>query len=199
MMIDQRTREGAMLVGIVSDMHDQIDRLRVALDRLQAAGAEALICCGDLCSPFIVAELARGFPAGSMAIVFGNNDGDRFRITTVAQQMNNGDGDPRIAIHGESATLELGGKRIFVHHFNDVGALVADTGQFDLVCYGHNHEWLAHRHPGGALEVNPGAVMGWHPRRGAIPSTYALYDTDRHEARIFDADTGEMIASAAGA
>ncbi|MCC7021202.1 MAG: YfcE family phosphodiesterase [Thermomicrobiales bacterium] len=188
-----------MLVGIISDIHDQIGRLRVALDRLQAAGAEALICCGDLCSPFIVAELARGFPEGSMAIVFGNNDGDRFRIMTVARQMTSEADVPRIEIAGESATLEFGGKRIFVHHFNDVGALVAATGQFDLVCYGHNHEWLARRHPGGTLEVNPGAVMGWHPRRGDIPSTYALYDTEAHEARISDAETGEIVASTASA
>lgn len=187
-----------MLVGIVSDIHDQIGRLRVALDRLQAAGAEALICCGDLCSPFIVTELARGFVAGPISIVFGNNDGDRYRMMTVAEQVKSGADEPWIEIAGESATLDLGGKRIFVHHFNDVGALVAASGRFDLVCYGHNHEWLVHRHPGGSLEVNPGAVMGWHPQRGDVPSTFALYDTEGHEARIVDADTGEIVASTAG-
>jgi putative phosphoesterase len=181
-----------MRIGIVSDIHDHIDRLLIALTRLQTAGAEALICCGDLCSPFIVAEFASGFSAGPIHIVFGNNDGDRFRIAAVARQQR----EPGVDVHGESVALDFDGKRVFVHHFNDVGALVAASGQFDLVCYGHNHEWNAERHPGGSLEVNPGAVMGWHPTQGDILSTYALYDTKAARVQVFDAETGDIVASA---
>lgn len=185
-----------MLVGIVSDIHDRLENLDAALVRIRSAGAEALICCGDLCSPFVVPRLSRGFPDGPITIVFGNNDGDRYRITSFAMRETDAAGTPRMEVAGESATLELGGKRVFVHHFHDVGALVAAGGQFDVVCYGHNHDFTALRHPGGTLEINPGAVMGWHPTRGDIPSTFALYDTDRNEARIVDADSGEVLASA---
>ena len=185
-----------MLVGIVSDIHDHLRPLRTALERIQATGAEALICCGDLCSPFVVAELARGFTAGQIVIVFGNNDGDRFRITTAAMHMpqSAAAGPSRVEVAGESAALELGGRRIFVHHFHDVGPLIAAGGRFDAVCYGHNHEWKAHRHPGGSLEINPGAIMGWHPTRGDIPSTYALYDTEADEVRVFETETGVLAS-----
>ena len=183
-----------MLIGIISDIHDHLERLRIALERLRAEGAEALICCGDLCSPFVVTELAKGLPNGTTHIVFGNNDGDRFRILAFARHQKDTYG-ARVEVHGESAALELGGKRIFVHHFNDVGALIAAGGQFDAVCYGHNHEWKALRHPGGTLEINPGAIMGWHPRQGDILSTYAVYDTEKDEVRVYDVDTGEVIST----
>lgn len=41
-----------MRIAVLSDIHDNVWNLAAALD----AGAEtdALICCGDLCSPFIV-------------------------------------------------------------------------------------------------------------------------------------------------
>lgn len=185
-----------MLIAIVSDIHDHLWRLRGALQRIEAAGAEALLCCGDLCSPFVVAEMAQGFANGPITIVFGNNDGDRFRIAAVAARQLDATGAPRVDVRGESAALELGGKRIFLHHFNDVGALVAASGQFDLVCYGHDHEWLARRKPGGGLEVNPGAVMGWHPSCGDIASTFALYDTDQDRVEIIDSEIGSVVATA---
>jgi predicted phosphodiesterase len=133
--------------------------------------------------------LVRGFPAGQIVIVFGNNDGDRHRITAKAMAQ----ADGRVEVRGESASLELGGRRIFVHHFADVGSLVAASGQFDLVCYGHNHEFRNHREPGASLELNPGAIMGWHPGRGDIVSSYAVYDTGSGEAVIYETETGEAI------
>lgn len=184
-----------MLIGIISDIHDHLWRQRVALRGIEAAGAEALLCCGDLCSPFVAAEMAAGFTNGPMVIVFGNNDGDRFRIAAVAARQTDASGAPRVDVRGESAALELAGKRIFMHHFNDVGALVAAGGQFDLVCYGHDHEWLARRHPGGGFEVNPGALMGWHPTRGEIASTYALYDTNRNQVEIVETESGAVLST----
>jgi putative phosphoesterase len=184
-----------MLVAVISDIHDHLGLLRTALERIQATGVEALICCGDLCSPFVVAELARGFPTGQIAIVFGNNDGDRYRITTAALQHPDAAGAPRVGVLGESATLELGGKRIFVHHFPDVGAAIAAGGQFDAVCYGHDHEWAVQRHPDGSLAINPGAIMGWHPRRGDIASTYALYDTESGAVSIVETVFGDVLTT----
>lgn len=168
-----------MRIAILSDIHDHIPNLRAALSRLE--GVEALICCGDLCSPFIVNELAAGFQ-GAIHIVFGNNDGDRYRITLNALSRRD-----TIQVHGESASLLLGGKRIYVHHFDDVGRLVAAAGEHAVVCYGHNHEYeLSRGREGAALQINPGTILGWHPRKGDVPATYALYDVVTGEATIFD-------------
>ena len=180
-----------VLIAVLSDIHDHLPNLRSALAKIAAAtGSDgqpvaALICCGDLNSPFVVGELSKGF-AGPITIVFGNNDGDRFRITSLAAAA------PNVTVAGESASLELGGKRVFVHHFNDVGAIVAAAGQHDLVCYGHNHEFLLRRGETGMVELNPGAIMGWRPGVGDVPATYALYDTDG-TAVILDALSGAEI------
>src|SRR5262249_62381862 len=70
-------KEPPMLIAILSDIHDNIPKLRAAIEHIQRV--DALLCGGDLCSPFIVDELAR-FP-GPIHVVFGNNDADLFRIT----------------------------------------------------------------------------------------------------------------------
>ena len=49
-----------MLLGILSDTHNQVDRTRQALNLLRAEGAEALIHAGDLNSEPIVFISSRG-------------------------------------------------------------------------------------------------------------------------------------------
>ena len=41
-----------MQVGIIADIHDHISNLGKALRALDCV--DVLVCCGDLCSPFIV-------------------------------------------------------------------------------------------------------------------------------------------------
>ena len=94
-----------MQIVIISDIHDSRDHLAVILD--QASAADVLICCGDLCSPFIVVQLGEGF-AKPIHVVFGNNDGDLFRITQQASRFSH------MTLHGEFAELTCGGKRIAV-------------------------------------------------------------------------------------
>jgi putative phosphoesterase len=161
-------------IGILSDIHDHIGRLREALDRLE--GADTLLCCGDLCAPFMVDELADGFD-GPVHVVFGNNDGDRFRITRAA------DGRGNLTLWGETAEIpadRTDGTRVALHHFPTVGRRLAESGAYDLVCWGHTHEWDVVRE-GDTLGVNPGEIMG---RLG--PTTFAAYETgtgelERHE------------------
>lgn len=158
-----------MRLAILSDIHDHITELRAALAELASAGgADRLLCCGDLCAPFMVGELVDGF-AGPVHVVFGNNDGDRYRITRAAADHD------RFHLHGEFAELggdAFDGTRVALHHFPDVGRAVAAAGRHDLVCYGHTHEWEQGRH-GDTLALNPGEIMG---RLG--PPTFAVYDTE---------------------
>jgi putative phosphoesterase len=156
-----------MKIAVISDIHDNIWKLASALERLK--DADALICCGDLCAPFIVPQMADAF-SRQIHIVFGNNDGDRFRITQQAARFAHG------TIHGELAELTLDGKRIAVHHFDDVGRLIAASGKYDVVCCGHNHVFEVAR-AGETLLINPGEIMG---RFGT--STYVVYDTVADEA-----------------
>jgi predicted phosphodiesterase len=67
-----------MKPAILSDIHHNIWALAAALRH--AEDVDALIYGGQLCSPFVVAQLAKGFPNQPIHIVFGSNGGNLFRI-----------------------------------------------------------------------------------------------------------------------
>ena len=157
-----------MRIAIISDIHDNIPMLRRALEQMK--DVEVLICLGDLCSPFITKELGLGFE-GPIHIVYGNNDGDRFRITEGAREY------PHITIHGEYVDLELGGKRFSVNHFDNIGTAIAASGDYDVVCFGHSHQFGIARQ-GDTLIVNPGEIFGLLTGH----STFVIYDTATGEA-----------------
>ncbi len=166
-----------MRLAILSDIHDNVWKLATALDRMR--GADAMICCGDLCSPFIVHQLGRGF-AAPIHVIFGNNDGDLFRITANAARY------PQIKIHGEMLRGEFGSKHIAANHYDNIARAIAASGEFDVVCYGHNHVYDVSR-IGRTLAINPGAIMGatFAPggTRTDVPSTFVVYDTETDQAQ----------------
>ncbi|MBV8549731.1 MAG: metallophosphoesterase family protein [Acidobacteriaceae bacterium] len=166
-----------MRIGIVSDIHDNLWNLAVAIDAI--AGCDALICCGDLCSPFVVDELAR-FQT-DIHIVFGNNDADLFRITAKAAKR------PNVHVHGELFQATLGGRRFAVNHFDYLAKPMAKSGDYDVVCFGHNHE-LEVRQQGACLLINPGPIMGAKFSSGrwedVIP-TFVIYDSTTNETEAF--------------
>ena len=158
-----------MKIAILSDIHDHIANLRFAL--AQSQEAEALICCGDLCSPFIVKELGEGFKDGVIHVVFGNNDADLFRITSKATEY------AHLHLHGEFVELQFGGKKFAVNHYDNLGRRLAQTGNYDVVCFGHNHQFEI-SHTGQTLVINPGEIMGELTGN----ATFVLYDSKLHEA-----------------
>ena len=163
-----------MRVAIISDIHDNIPKLRAALRRLEGVGA--VLCLGDLCSPFTVRELGDGF-RGPIHIVFGNNDGDQYRIADVAKKY------PHIRIHGEYADLEIDGRTFSLNHYDDIARAIAATEKHDVVCYGHSHRLVIER-KGSTLVVNPGEIFGLLTGK----STFVIYDTKSGEAEPVEVD-----------
>lgn len=177
-----------MFIAIISDIHDNLWNLELALPRL--ADCDALICCGDLCSPFVIDELANGFKR-EIHVVFGNNDADLFRITAKARQY------PHLQLHGEFCELEFDTKRFAVNHFDYIAKPIAQSGSYDVVCFGHNHRFEVAQ-TGNTLMINPGSIMGaqFGPdgRRFVIP-TFVIYDTTHNRAQAYriDSDSGEVF------
>ncbi len=162
-----------MNIAIISDIHDHIGNLRSAMAKL--TNADALICCGDLCSPFIVKELAEGFPGKEIHIVFGNNDADLFRITLTASKYDH------LHLHGEFCDIMLDGKRFAVNHFDNIGRALAKSSEYDVVCFGHNHQFEI-ANEGKTLIINPGEIMG----ELSGDATFVLYDTRKGVTQKID-------------
>jgi uncharacterized protein len=156
-----------MEIAVISDIHDNLWALDLVMNGVK--GCERLFCLGDLCSPFTITAIAQSF-AGTVHLVWGNNDGDRLAIARNADQAGN------VVVHGEFAEFELVGRRVALTHLPQIGRALALGQDYDLVCYGHDHqrrlEWV-----GRTLLLNPGEVMG----RFGIRS-YSVYDTDQNDA-----------------
>jgi putative phosphoesterase len=181
-----------MLIAILSDIHDNLPKLRAAIDHIQRV--DALLCGGDLCSPFVVDELAK-FPR-QIHVVFGNNDADLFRITQKTSAANQGRApEDQIHLHGEFYEGELGGRKLALIHFEQIGQALARSGQYDLVVYGHTHQFSLERDPatGAVRGLNPGEIFGL--LRLDSESTFASYDTQTSVIRKHWIDTGGRVTS----
>ena len=174
-----------MRVAVISDIHDNLWNLAAAIEHVSAA-AEVLICCGDLCSPFVIDLLAR-FP-GRVEVVFGNNDADLFRITRKSSE--------RVRVHGELFEAELDGKKVGVNHFDYLARPMAASGLYDIVCYGHNHNFRVAR-VGRTLAINPGPIMGARFPGGKwedVLPTFVVVDTQAMSVEAFGIHAGAGTA-----
>jgi putative phosphoesterase len=160
-----------MKLAILSDAHDNIWKLAELLEDVGRSGAEALLFCGDLCAPFTLQQIGEAF-AGPVHVVQGNNDGDVLLLTRIAGGLDN------VTWHGLFAYLEFDGRQVALNHYPQIAHDQARSGQYDLVCHGHDHMANVESH-GASLLVNPGEVMG---RFGK--STYAVYDTSSGSAEL---------------
>ncbi len=160
-----------MIIGIISDSHDNIWNLSKVLEKLRALKIETLIHCGDFSAPFVLKDLdALGIPVHG---VFGNVDADHFEMGRLSfTQLKN------ITLHGDMAELNLGGLKIAVSHYPKIAEALAQSGSYDVVAYGHTHV-VDNRVLGKCMIVNPGEVMG---RKGTV--TFATLDTEKRVIQI---------------
>ncbi|MEO1010878.1 MAG: YfcE family phosphodiesterase [Bacteroidota bacterium] len=167
-----------MKIAIISDIHDHVQNLKKALALPQLQNTEALLCCGDLCSPFMIRLLAQGYPQ-PIHTVLGNNDGDVASFIQVSKSF------LHFQIHGEFFRGDLGGISIAANHYPEKAKALAQNGGYDVVCYGHNHTLAHDEIIGNTLYMNPGAIMGFHGGHlTEIPATFLILDTITLEVEV---------------
>ena len=157
-----------MRLGVLSDTHDQLTRVRRAVHLLRAAGAEALVHCGDLTGPEVVAACAE-LPC---YFAFGNHDADV--VAELRQAIDRAGG----VCLGWGGEVTLAGKRVAVTH----GHMRSDVRRVmgarpDYLLSGHSHvrrDWRE----GATRRLNPGAL------HEADEYTVALLDLAADEVRF---------------
>ncbi|MEJ2344067.1 MAG: metallophosphoesterase family protein [Gammaproteobacteria bacterium] len=159
-----------MKVCILSDSHDNRALLETAVADAKPRGAEAVLHCGDVVAPSTLSVIQPfGLP---VHVIHGNNTGDLYVLTRMSHRPGG-----RLHYHGQDAGLELGGRRIFMVHYPHYARAMAVTGDWDLVCCGHDHaahvEHVTTIKGGETVLVNPGTVGGV----GAA-ATYVLGDLE---------------------
>jgi len=154
-----------MLIGILSDTHDHVDRLRNAVARFQQEKVDIVIHAGDLVAPFAVRALLEW--NGPLHVVYGNNDGERRGLKSLLPQIEDG-----------PILVNCGGLKINVDHYppDDVHQPLDEA---DVLVYGHTHQIVNERRE-GVLHLNPGECCGWVTGTATI----ATLDTDTLRAEI---------------
>jgi uncharacterized protein len=164
-----------MLIGILSDTHDQVQRTRDAADMLISHGADQLIHCGDLTTADVVYELAN-VPS---YFVLGNCDYDEGSLRGAIDRIGG-------TCMGRGGLITLGERTIAVTH----GHLQSELDRLaaaapDYLLFGHTHR-LADDQLGPTRWINPGAL------HRASTWTVALLNLASNQVRVLSVINGKM-------
>lgn len=157
-------------IGIISDTHGHVEPTRPAVRMLDSLDVETVLHCGDVGS----AEVVELFAAWPTHFVFGNCDWHPQELQAAIERAGQ-------TCHGQFGDLEIDGVRIALLHSHDRRRFrqCIDSGQWQVVCYGHTHVAAVERR-GNVLLVNPGAVYR------ANPHSVAVLDLPACEATIVE-------------
>jgi len=167
-----------MKICIVSDSHDNRRLLGLAVEDAKARGAEAILHCGDVVAPTTLRGIVKqGLP---LHVIHGNNTGDLYNMHALEKEAGG-----VLRYHGQDAGIDLAGRRIFMVHYPHYARALATTGDWDVVCCGHDHKAeifaIDNIKGGQTLYLNPGTVGGV----GAAP-TYLMGDLQAMEFSVHE-------------
>ncbi len=140
-----------MLIAIMSDSHDHVDRLKQAVQILRERGIITVVHAGDFVAPFALAPLVS---AGiRLFAVFGNNDGELAGLKRASASIGE--------IQAAPYRFELDGKRFVLNHVPLSESRISEEKyRTDYVIYGHTH--IPEQKKVGSLTlINPGELGGW--------------------------------------
>ncbi len=153
-------------IGIISDTHDRLDKVREAVALFNRLRPDRVVHCGDVVAPFVFSEMKTlSMP---VVAVFGNCDGDRDGLQRRASELG-------FALQEGPLSLEFDGKRIVVSH-----KPLSAAPDCDFYLHGHTHRPL--HETGRPIVINPGEACGWLSGR----ATVALLDTVKSEVEFSD-------------
>lgn len=157
-----------MKIGILSDTHDEIERVGRALAVFRSAGAERLIHCGDITHP----ETVRAFAGWTIDFVYGNCDWNEGGLEAAMESI-------RATNHGRWGHLEIEGTKLAFLHGDDERWMqeLIDLKIYQFVFHGHTHT-ARDEVIGSTRVINPGA----------------LHRARRKSIVVLDLPTGEALS-----
>ncbi len=160
-----------MKIGIVSDTHDNKEKVEKIFMTFEKAGIKTVIHLGDLISPFVI-EWIRDKYSKDLILIRGNNDGEfLFTLEKVKKY--------GYVYYEDPVIIELGGKRLAIMHKPIFIDEIASSSSIDYVLYGHTHKRV-HKKIGKTLIINPGEACGY--LTGV--STYVILDIETGEVQF---------------
>ncbi|MEM2121800.1 MAG: metallophosphoesterase [Candidatus Woesearchaeota archaeon] len=147
-----------MLIGIVSDTHDNVILLRKTVEELKKRKINTIIHAGDLCAPITLKEL-NGF---KIIYALGNVDGDVLLIKQKIEEMNG-----VFLGLGGVVNIEKKSFAVFHGHYPFILESLIKSQEFDYVITGHTHRQRNEK-IGKTRVINPGCMYSSHENSFAI-------------------------------
>jgi putative phosphoesterase len=164
-----------MLIGVMSDSHDNLPLIEKAVALLNEQKVGLVLHAGDFVAPFVAKKLKK--LNCELIGVFGNNDGDHDLLKIRFGETTN------CTIHDRFTKVTVDRYKLALLHGHETELLdaIIDSGYFDAVVHGHSHN-CSIEYRGKTLAVNPGELCGYLTGKATI----ALLDTAKREARIIE-------------
>jgi hypothetical protein len=172
-----------MLIGIISDIHDNLRHLELVSKELNKLEIDLLVICGDFAMPFTLRGLLN-FKCPIKAVL-GNGDPD---IQKFQYQLENLEvlKPLKLELNHRFHDFTIDGSRIGVIH-NDEECLtkaLIESRLFDFLCVGHTHKPEISVSEKTTI-INPGSLVGWiYESDGEVPIGYATLDTTTKKAEL---------------
>ncbi len=156
-----------MKIGIISDSHDHIDNIARSIEMFRKSGVAYVLHLGDYVNPNSV----RAFQGIQLKGIFGNNDGDKFRLMNAFKDISG-------EMKGEFYAFEEEGLKFACYHGTEspITEALIECGTYDVVLYGHTHA-REDRRKGKTLVLNPGTSHGFGNRASIM-----IFDTQTGKA-----------------
>lgn len=155
-----------MRVGIVSDTHDNKEKVIKIFKYFEQSGIRLVIHLGDLISPFVLDWIHENY-TGNLILVRGNNDGELLFTLKKIEKYG-------YEYHEDPVVLNIGNKNIGIMH---KPLCIDNLNYLDYILYGHTHKKEIKKR-GNTLIINPGEGCG--------------YLTGKASFGILDLETGEV-------
>ncbi|HOK40252.1 MAG TPA: metallophosphoesterase [bacterium] len=139
-----------MLIGIMTDSHENLHTIKKAVDIFNEKKVELVLHAGDIISPITFNEFSK--LNCDMYIVFGNNDGEK---DFLKERFKN-----KAKIFDRYGIFTLDNKKFLLYHIPDFLDILANSGEFDVIVYGHTHKQDI-RKIKNTLIINPGETGTW--------------------------------------
>lgn len=188
-----------MKIGIVSDLHCNLQGLELALQAMD--DVDELLCLGDSIFEYQFSNAVVARLKQRRAHIIQGNHEEVFMSPAGIRARQRSDIDPALleflAAQPHRRYLELAGKRLLLVHstpWEPRGEYVhphsAKLDRFaevdaDVVLYGHTHCQVVKR-IGGVLVINPGSAGDARDSRNGRQLSCAVLDTVSEEVRMID-------------
>jgi uncharacterized protein len=157
-----------MKISIMADIHDNLPRLKEALEISKNEGVKQCICCGDISTLEVISLLSDSFE--EVYIALGNMD---FKLKNQLALF-----PENIIVDPDLLEIKIDNLKIAVVHFDHKARQLSQKNIYDLIFYGHTHTpWI--EKIGKTTLLNPGEITGQFGR-----ATFAIFNTNDMKSKL---------------